>query len=84
VCNEKHGLDINLHDIGRSHIIGKVKDEKSQVIVRFISYRTRNKVYSNKKGLKNQNKLICINRVLDISPFINRHLNVVETKAGTP
>jgi hypothetical protein len=62
VCNDKLGLDINLHDIGRSHIIGKVKDGKSQVIVRFISYR----------------------RVLDISPFINRHLNVVETKAGTP
>jgi hypothetical protein len=31
-----------------------------------------------------ENKLICINRVLDISPFINRHINVVETKAGTP
>ena len=44
VCNDKLGLDINLHDIGRSHIIGKVKDGKSQVIVRFISYRTRNKV----------------------------------------
>ena len=53
VCNDKLGLDINLHDIGRSHIIGKVKDGKSQVIVRFVSYRTRNKVYSNKKGLKN-------------------------------
>jgi hypothetical protein len=37
VCNNKLGLDINLHDIGRSHIIGKVKDGKSQVIVRFIS-----------------------------------------------
>ena len=22
VCNDKLGLDINLHDIGRSHIIG--------------------------------------------------------------
>jgi hypothetical protein len=42
------GLDINLHDIGKSHIIGKVKDGKSQVIVRFISYRTRTKVHSNK------------------------------------
>ena len=52
VCNNKRGLDINLHDIGRSHIIGKVKDVKSQVIVRFISYRTRTKVHSNKKGLE--------------------------------
>jgi hypothetical protein len=29
------------------------KDGKSQVIVRFISYRTRTKGHSNKKGLKN-------------------------------
>jgi two-component SAPR family response regulator len=41
VCNDKLRLDINLHDMGRSHIIGKVKDGKSQVIVRFISYRLR-------------------------------------------
>jgi hypothetical protein len=53
VCNDKLGLDINLHDIGSSHIIGKVKDGKSQVIVRFISYRTRSKVHSNKHALKN-------------------------------
>ena len=52
MCNDKRGLEINLHDIGRSHIIGKVKDVKSQVIVRFISYRTRTKVHSNKKGLE--------------------------------
>jgi hypothetical protein len=24
VCNDKLGLDINLHDIGRSHIIGNM------------------------------------------------------------
>jgi hypothetical protein len=62
-------------DIGRSHIIGKVKDGKSQVIVRFISYRTRNKVYSNKKGLKNHPDKI----------FITENLTKYrETKAGTP
>ena len=60
VCNDKLGLDIVLHDIGRSHIIGKVKDGKSQVIVRFISYRTRSKVHSNKKGLKNHTDKIFI------------------------
>jgi hypothetical protein len=38
VCNDKLGLDINLHDIGRSHIIGKVKDGKPQVIMRFIAW----------------------------------------------
>ena len=39
-------------DIGRSHVIGKLKDRKSQVIVRFLSYRVREKVYSSKKELK--------------------------------
>ena len=52
VCNTKLGLDININDIKRSHVIGKVKNGKSQVIVRFISYRIRNRVYANKKALK--------------------------------
>jgi len=52
VCNTKLGLDININDIGRSHVIGKVKNGKSQVIVRFLSYRIRNSVYTNKKALK--------------------------------
>ena len=52
VCNTKLGLDININDIGRSHVIGKVKNGKSQVIVRFLSYRIRNRVYANKKALK--------------------------------
>ena len=53
VCNEKLGLNISLNDIGRSHVIGAAKEGKAQVIVRFISYRTRQAVYSNKKALKN-------------------------------
>jgi uncharacterized protein YoxC len=52
VCNTKLGLDININDIGRSHVIGKVKNGKSQVIVRFLSYRIRNRVYANKKALQ--------------------------------
>jgi hypothetical protein len=32
--------------------IGKPKDGKSQVIVRFLSYRVREKVYNSKKELK--------------------------------
>jgi len=51
VCSTKHGLDININDIGRSRVIGKVKNGKSQVIVRFL-YRIRNSVYTNKKALK--------------------------------
>ena len=33
-------------------MIGKVNKGKSQVIVRFLSYRTRNSVYTNRKSLK--------------------------------
>ena len=53
ICNQKLKLNIQLHDIGRSHVIGRVRNGKSQVIVRFISYRTRHLVYTNKKELKN-------------------------------
>ena len=49
ICNTKLGLDININDIGRSHVIGKVKNVS---IVRFLSYRIRNTVYTNKKALK--------------------------------
>lgn len=52
VCNTKLGLNLKLDDISRSHVIGKLKNGKSQVIVRFISYRTRNKVYTMKRALK--------------------------------
>ncbi|CAC5418115.1 unnamed protein product [Mytilus coruscus] len=52
ICKNKLKLDIGIQDIGRSHVIGKVKQGKSQVIVRFISYRTRQLVFSNKKALK--------------------------------
>ena len=47
VCNTKLGLDININDIGRSHVIGKVKNVS---IVRFLSYRIRNRVYTNKES----------------------------------
>ena len=40
---------MSIHDIGRSHVIGKVKNVS---IVRFLSYRIRNRVYTNKKALK--------------------------------
>ena len=53
ICNKKLGLSLSIEDISRSHVIGKVQNGKSQVIVRFLSYRVRHQVYSNKKGLKN-------------------------------
>jgi hypothetical protein len=42
----------NLFDIGRSHVIRKVTNGRSQVIFKFLSYRMRNSVYTNKKAPK--------------------------------
>ena len=53
ICNNKLKLDINTNDISRSHVIGKVRNGKSQVIVRFLSYRCREKVYNSKRNLRN-------------------------------
>ncbi|CAC5390839.1 unnamed protein product [Mytilus coruscus] len=52
VCNKKLDLGIQKSDNSRSHVIGKVGNAKSQVIVRFISYRNREKEFSAKKDLK--------------------------------
>ena len=50
ICkNDLSITDMKMEDIGRSHVIGKPKDGKSQVIVRFLSYRVREKVYNSKK-----------------------------------
>ena len=53
ILNNKLGLATTLQDIGRSHVIGKARNGKAQVIVRFISYRTRQQIYTNKKIVKN-------------------------------
>ena len=53
ICKNKLKLDISTNDISRSHFIGKVRNWKSQVIVRFLSYRCREKVYNSKRNLKN-------------------------------
>ena len=51
MCNDKLSINLTREDIGRSHVIGKVINGNSQVIVRFISYRNREKVYNAKKKL---------------------------------
>ncbi|CAC5420927.1 unnamed protein product [Mytilus coruscus] len=53
ICQTKMNLDINIDDIGRTHVIWKPRNGKSQVIARFVSYRKTHLVYSNKKILKN-------------------------------
>ena len=49
VCNTTW-FRYEVHDIGISRVIGKVTNGKSQVIFKFLSYRMRNSVYTNKKA----------------------------------
>ena len=52
ICNNELGLDLQLQDLGRIHPIGPVQDGKANIIARFISYRPRQQVFSNKRKLK--------------------------------
>jgi len=52
ICNNELGLDLQLQDLGRTHPIGPVHDGKANIIARFISYRPRQQVFSNKRKLK--------------------------------
>jgi hypothetical protein len=49
ICKNQLGVKLNLNDIGRSHPIGQSRDGKISIIVRFLSYRQRAMVFSNKK-----------------------------------
>ena len=60
ICNQKLNLGIQKEDISRSHFIGNVRNGKSQVIVRFLSYRIRERVYNAKKNLKGNTDKIFI------------------------
>jgi hypothetical protein len=52
ICINLPGVNLTINDIGRSHVIGRVKSGKFQVIVCFLSYHTRNIICTNKKSLR--------------------------------
>ena len=52
ICNKLTDANLTINDIGRSHAIRRAQSGKCQVIVRFLSYRTRNTAYTNKKYLR--------------------------------
>ena len=57
ICHNQLKLKLDTRDIGRSHPIGEIKDGKISINVRFLSYRQRQLVFSNKRKLKcNTNK----------------------------
>lgn len=57
ICKNNLKVDLSPNDIGRSHPIGEMREGKISIIVRFLSYRPRQLVFSNKRKLKgNPNK----------------------------
>lgn len=46
------GVELSITDIDRSHRIGKKSDKPRPIIVKFISYRKRREVFTNKKNLR--------------------------------
>ena len=52
ICKNQLGVKLSLNDIGRSHPIGQSRDGKISIIVRFLTYRQRAMVFSNKKNSK--------------------------------
>ena len=92
MCNQKLELGIQKEYISRSYVIGTVHNGKSQVIVRFLSYIIREKVYSPKKCLKGDPGKIFItenlttfrtNLVKELAELkFNLHINVYWTNNG--
>ena len=77
ICTEKLEQPITLEDIGRTHTIGKIQNGKASIIARFISYRKRHLVYSNKRKLKDHPDKTFISENLTRSRFnLIRKLNV--------
>lgn len=62
VIKTKLNIDISKQDIDRCHRIGSVKSNPQKkprpLIVKFVSYRCRNMVFSNKRKLKGSNIVI--------------------------
>ena len=68
ICNNELGLDLQLQDIGRTHPIGPVQDDKADIIARFISYRPR-QFFANKRKLKQHQYGTCISENLTTSRY---------------
>ena len=83
ICNKKLGVRLSINDIGRSHPIGEVKDGKISIIVRFLSYRQRQKVFSSKRKLKgDEDKMFIAENLTKHRYDLLKRLNVLR-KNGT-
>jgi hypothetical protein len=67
---------LDIHHIGRSHPIGEAKDGKISIIVRFLTYRQRHVVFSNKRKLKgNKDKMFIAENLTKYRYDLLRQLN---------
>ena len=48
---KKLGVDIECNDISRSHRVGRSGSKPRPILVKFVSYRMREKLYSNRKKM---------------------------------
>lgn len=81
ICNDILKLKLDLNDIGRSHPIGEVRDGKTSIIVRFLSYRQRQRVFSNKRRLKdNPNKTFIAENLTKFRYDLLNRLNTLRIK----
>lgn len=76
ICNKDLTVPLDIHDIGRSHPIGEAKDGKISIIVRFLTYRQRHMVFSNKRKLKgNKDKMFIAENLTKYRYDLLRQLN---------
>ena len=76
ICNKHLTVPLDIHHIGRSHPIGEAKDGKISIIVRFLTYRQRHMVFSNKRKLKgNKDKMFIAENLTKYRYDLLRQLN---------
>jgi hypothetical protein len=75
-CNKDLNVPLDIHHIGRYRPIGEAKDGKISIIVRFLTYRQRHMVFSNKKKLKgNKDKMFIDENLTKYRYDLLRQLN---------
>ncbi|KAK3098258.1 hypothetical protein FSP39_017663 [Pinctada imbricata] len=61
ICKDKLNVDITPDDICRSHVVGRPnRAGKSQIICRLRNWKVKNRIYSQKKKLKNDQSRIFV------------------------
>ena len=74
---DKMDIDLSVNEIDRSHRIGKPNPRKKRpIVVKFVRYNNRRKVFSNKKKLKDtgiSTESLTANRMEELSKARNEH-----------